>query len=47
MGISSVEDHHFQRQEKVEFDGTASQTVKWESDGWAVALEGKLINWDQ
>jgi hypothetical protein len=31
-------------QEKEEFDGIAPPTVKWENDGWAVALEGKLFN---
>jgi hypothetical protein len=32
---------------KREIDITALSTVKWESDGWTVALEGKLFNWDR
>jgi hypothetical protein len=27
-----------------EFDVTAPPTVRWESDGWAIALKGKLFN---
>jgi hypothetical protein len=29
---------------KKEFDITAPPTVKWESDGWTVVIEGKLFN---
>ena len=36
-----------QYRKKGEFDTTASPVVKWESDGWTVALEGKLFYWDR
>jgi hypothetical protein len=32
---------------KREFDITTPPTIKWESDGWIVALDGKLFNWDR
>ncbi|XP_073267141.1 uncharacterized protein [Populus alba] len=43
-----TEEHMIDRlMEKREFDVTAPPIVKWESDGWTVALEGKLFNWDR